>query len=189
MRPSNSTGGSGEAYQRQPVRRLLDGRPYLHCLRVDLSTSVMSAARETEGVPTEESANSNNECEGPLWRLKQRRLQDKSQISVISLPTTGAWPTLFLALSSPERRAVAHLPTGAGKTRIAAHTACYLLNEKDTEGDSLVIWLAATEELCDQAADQLLDAWTYLGRREVICIHRHWGTRSLESTEPAHPGS
>ncbi len=82
------------------------------------------------------------------------------------------------ALSSPERRAVAHLPTGAGKTRIASHTACHLLNEKDTD-DSLVIWLAATEELCEQAADQLVEAWTYLGRRDV-CIHRHWGNRSLD---------
>lgn len=82
------------------------------------------------------------------------------------------------ALSSPERRAVAHLPTGAGKTRIAAHTACHLLNERDTN-DSLVIWLAATEELCEQAAAQLSEAWTHLGRRDA-CIHRHWGSRSLD---------
>lgn len=81
------------------------------------------------------------------------------------------------ALSSPERRAVAHLPTGAGKTRIAAHTACHLLNERDIN-DSLVIWLAATEELCEQAAAQLSEAWTHLGRRDA-CIHRHWGSRSL----------
>ena len=85
---------------------------------------------------------------------------------------------IVCALSSPERRAIAHLPTGAGKTRIAAHTACHLLNEKDTE-DSLVIWLAATEELCEQAADQLSDAWTYLGRRDA-CIHRYWGSWSLD---------
>ena len=82
------------------------------------------------------------------------------------------------ALSSPERRAVAHLPTGAGKTRIAAHTACHLLNERDIN-DSLVIWLAATEELCEQAAAQLSEAWTHLGRRDA-CIHRHWGSRSLD---------
>lgn len=82
------------------------------------------------------------------------------------------------ALSSPERRAVAHLPTGAGKTRIAAHTACHLLNERDTN-DSLVIWLAATEELCEQAAAQLSEAWTHLGQRDA-CIHRHWGNRSLD---------
>ena len=82
------------------------------------------------------------------------------------------------ALSSPERRAVAHLPTGAGKTRIAAHTACHLLNERDTN-DSLVIWLAATEELCEQAAAQLSEALTHLGRRDA-CIHRYWGSRSLD---------
>ena len=85
---------------------------------------------------------------------------------------------IVCALSSPERRAVAHLPTGAGKTRIASHTACHLLNEKDTD-DSLVIWLAATEELCEQAADQLSEAWAYLGRRDAY-IHRHWGSRSLD---------
>ena len=80
--------------------------------------------------------------------------------------------------SSPERRVVAHLPTGAGKTRIAAHTACHLLNEKDAN-DALLIWMASTEELCEQAADQLSHAWTYLGRRDA-CIHRYWGNRSLE---------
>ena len=81
-------------------------------------------------------------------------------------------------LSSPERRAVAHLPTGAGKTRIAAHAASYFLNRTDTD-DSLVIWLAATEELCEQAADELSRAWTYLGLRDVS-VHRHWGNRFLD---------
>ena len=84
---------------------------------------------------------------------------------------------IFSALTSPEGRVVAHLPTGAGKTRIAAHAACRLLNAKDTE-DSLVIWLASTEELCEQAADELAHAWTYLGLREAR-VHRHWGNQSL----------
>ena len=82
------------------------------------------------------------------------------------------------ALSSPERRAVAHLPTGAGKTRIASHAACRLLNETDA-GESLVIWLAATEELCEQAADELAKAWGYLGLRDAT-IHRYWGNRRLD---------
>ena len=85
---------------------------------------------------------------------------------------------ILRALASPERRVVAHLPTGAGKTRIATHTACRLLNEKDTD-DSLVIWLASTEELCEQAADELANAWTYLGLRDAT-IHRYWGNRSLD---------
>ena len=85
---------------------------------------------------------------------------------------------ILSALSSPERRVVAHLPTGAGKTRIAAHVACRLLNDKDLE-DALVIWLASTEELCEQAADTLSEAWAHLGFRD-ICVHRYWGNRSLD---------
>ena len=81
-------------------------------------------------------------------------------------------------LSSTDRRVVAHLPTGAGKTRIAAHAACRLLNDDDRE-KSLVIWLAATEELCEQAADTLSRAWEHLGLRE-IGIHRYWGNRSID---------
>ena len=84
---------------------------------------------------------------------------------------------ILRVLALPERRVVAHLPTGAGKTRIAAHAAAHLLNEKDTD-ESVVIWLASTEELCIQAAEQLACAWTYLGRRNA-CIHRYWGDRQL----------
>ncbi len=85
---------------------------------------------------------------------------------------------IISALSSPGRRAVAHLPTGAGKTRIATHAACYLLN-KEGGSDSLVIWLASTEELCEQAADQLVRGWTYLGLRDAY-VHRHWGSFLLD---------
>ena len=49
---------------------------------------------------------------------------------------------------------VAHMPTGAGKTRVACHTACSLLNRANSES-KIVIWLASTEELCAQAADDL----------------------------------
>jgi len=82
-------------------------------------------------------------------------------------------------LALPERRVVAHLPTGAGKTRIAAHAACRILNDSDT-GRSLVIWLASTEELCEQAAETLAAAWASLGQRE-IAVHRCWGATRLDS--------
>ena len=85
---------------------------------------------------------------------------------------------ILRALSTPERRAVAHLPTGAGKTRIASHAACRLLNETDTDG-FLIIWMASTEELCEQAAEELSMAWSHLGQRDVY-VHRYWGNRSLD---------
>ena len=82
------------------------------------------------------------------------------------------------ALSTPERRTIAHLPTGAGKTRIASHVACHLLNQTDTS-TSLVVWLASTEELCEQAAEELARAWTNLGARDAY-IHRYWGSHILD---------
>ena len=82
------------------------------------------------------------------------------------------------ALSTRERRAVAHLPTGAGKTRIASCAACSFLN-RDDSSDALVIWLASTEELCEQAADELANAWAHLGLREA-CVHRYWGGYFLD---------
>lgn len=85
---------------------------------------------------------------------------------------------IIRALSSPERRAVAHLPTGAGKTRIGTHAACYLLNRNDNS-ESIVIWLASTEELCEQAAEQLARGWMHLGLRDA-CIHRYWGSHLLD---------
>ena len=91
---------------------------------------------------------------------------------------------IVAALSSSQRRAVAHLPTGAGKTRVATHVACHLLNLADSLG-SLLIWLASTGELCEQACEQLSRGWVHLGLRDVH-VHRHWGTglldlRSLQS--------
>ncbi len=77
-----------------------------------------------------------------------------------------------------DRRAVAHLPTGAGKTRVAVHAACHLLNESDADG-SLVIWLAAAEELCEQAAEQLSIGWKHLGLRGAH-VHRYWGAQPLD---------
>ena len=81
-------------------------------------------------------------------------------------------------VSSPEPRIVAHVPTGGGKTRIAAHAACHLLNQRDDDS-ALIIWLAAAEELCEQAAEQLARAWGHLGKRGVV-LHRHWGGSKID---------
>ena len=75
-------------------------------------------------------------------------------------------------------RAVAHLPTGAGKTRIACHAAAALLNHRDAEG-RLVVWLASSEELCEQAAESLAEAWSHLGNRRVE-VHRYWGSVEMD---------
>jgi DNA repair protein RadD len=72
-------------------------------------------------------------------------------------------------------RVVLHMPTGAGKTRMAMHVVCQHLIKNPK---SVVVWLANSEELCDQASDEFVKAWTFLGNR-AINTYRFWGSRTL----------
>ena len=75
------------------------------------------------------------------------------------------------ALGTGGRRVVLHMPTGAGKTRTAMHViANHLLRHEPGK----VIWLAYSEELCEQAASEFEKAWSHLGNREVT-VDRFWG--------------
>ena len=75
------------------------------------------------------------------------------------------------ALQSDERRVLLHMPTGAGKTRTALHIVASELRRREP---TVIMWLAYSEELCDQAATEFESAWSYLGDRTVN-IYRFWG--------------
>lgn len=77
-----------------------------------------------------------------------------------------------------KRRVIAHMPTGAGKTRMACRVAVEMLVSAESE-DSFVVWLASTEELCVQAAEALETAWVHLGDRDVS-FQRFWGDSTLQ---------
>lgn len=79
-------------------------------------------------------------------------------------------------LSDESARVLLHMPTGSGKTRTAMHAVCQHLiqNEK-----SVVLWIANSEELCNQAADEFLSAWRQLGNRETK-LGRFWGSSNLD---------
>ncbi len=81
-------------------------------------------------------------------------------------------------LSSGLRRTVIHMPTGAGKTRVACHAACNLLKQPGGEG-KVVVWMASTEELCEQAASDLTRAWSSLGDRPAR-VHGFWGRSTAD---------
>ena len=58
---------------------------------------------------------------------------------------------LAYLMSEEHPRCLVHMPTGSGKTRTAVKVAVDFYN--DNKG--LVVWLANTEELCEQAAQEL----------------------------------
>lgn len=74
-------------------------------------------------------------------------------------------------LNGDHSRVVLHMPTGAGKTRTAIHILSRFLISREP---GVVIWLAASSELLDQAADAFNAAWPVLGNREVSLV-RFWG--------------
>ena len=68
-------------------------------------------------------------------------------------------------------RALLHMPTGAGKTRTAMNLVADYLREGNMR---VVVWLAHSEELCDQAVREFEKAWQLLGNR-AVAVHRYWG--------------
>lgn len=75
------------------------------------------------------------------------------------------------AIRGGHGRVVLHMPTGAGKTRTAMHIVSRVMTEHEP---AVVVWLAASAELLDQAADAFQDAWSRLGNRPID-IMRFWG--------------
>ncbi len=77
------------------------------------------------------------------------------------------------------RRVLLHMPTGAGKTRTSMNIICdFLRSSIQQRQKKLVVWLADTEELCEQASDEFCKAWHYLGSGEV-CQQRLYGNYDL----------
>ena len=83
-------------------------------------------------------------------------------------------------LSSAPFKVLIHMPTGSGKTRTAMSLVAEHLRRVEP---GLVLWLAASEELCEQAIDEFTAAWGRLGDR-TIDVHRWWGTEYLPSELP-----
>jgi DNA repair protein RadD len=81
-----------------------------------------------------------------------------------------------IALSVHPRRVMLHMPTGSGKTRTAMQLVANHLRQTP---DGTVVWLATSEELCDQAAREFGDAWQCGGDREIKMI-RLWGSHQLQ---------
>ena len=70
-------------------------------------------------------------------------------------------------------RVFLHMPTGAGKTRTAMNVISHLLRDQLGESE-VVVWLAHSEELCEQAAEEFEKAWGILGNRSVS-VYRAFG--------------
>ena len=83
---------------------------------------------------------------------------------------------LLPMLFEDSRKAVLHLPTGVGKTRTAMHVVSRFLLKNNP---SIVVWLASSKELLEQATETFREAWSHLGDRRVE-LGLLQGNRSLD---------
>lgn len=68
-------------------------------------------------------------------------------------------------LKKPIKKVILHMPTGSGKTRTAINLIIDFIKNRSTKKTN-IIWLAHTDELCQQAYDEFKTSWKKLGNRE-----------------------
>ncbi|MDR0535236.1 MAG: DEAD/DEAH box helicase family protein [Puniceicoccales bacterium] len=73
------------------------------------------------------------------------------------------------------RRAIVSLPTGGGKTRVTVEAAVKFVLKPESKNRN-VIWVAQTDELCEQAVQAFRQVWVNFGATGVdLRIARLWG--------------
>lgn len=82
-------------------------------------------------------------------------------------------------MKPPRARMIIQMPTGAGKTRTAMELLTHFLRE--TLPGTTVVWLAHSEELCEQAFQAFREVWQHVGD-SPLTAYRAWGSHQF----PAH---
>ena len=81
-------------------------------------------------------------------------------------------------------RGLLSLPTGAGKTRVTIEALVQSLIVGEVGGP--ILWIAQTEELCEQAVQSWSEVWRGLGPRQRLTISRLWSKFEADEVETGH---
>lgn len=77
-----------------------------------------------------------------------------------------------LLTGTQRRRGLLSLPTGAGKTRVATEALIAAFQEGLIKGP--LLWVAQSDELCEQAVQTWSYVWRALGPQDTLTINRLW---------------
>ena len=73
-------------------------------------------------------------------------------------------------------RFIIQMPTGSGKTRTAMEIVTDFINNSGE--DTTVVWLAHSEELCEQALECFIEIWQHVGKKDLT-VYRCWGADTV----------
>jgi superfamily II DNA or RNA helicase len=79
------------------------------------------------------------------------------------------------------KKAMVELPTGSGKTRVASETVLRLFIEGKLRGP--VLWIAQSQELCEQAVQTWGLVWRGLGDERPLTIGRLWESNTVHEPD------
>lgn len=82
-------------------------------------------------------------------------------------------------------RGMVSLPTGAGKTRVAVEALVNGLRDGDIDVSKPLVWIAQTDELCEQAAESWTYVWRAIGPQIPMRLGRLWASNEV----PEEPGA
>lgn len=99
----------------------------------------------------------------------QRRVSSKLQDKILSPDDSGR-----------ARKVMIDMPTGVGKTRVAVQSILELFTRRELHGP--VLWIAESQELCEQAVQTWRFVWRGLLDIEPLTVSRLWGSNTV--TEP-----
>lgn len=104
----------------------------------------------------------------------------------------------IIPLIDSHARGMLSLPTGSGKTRVAVQAISQWIRERYTEGTTtpsdrmsirmpVFLWIAQSDELCEQAVQTFEEVWRSQGSQETLQISRLWSTNEAsEYTDGPH---
>jgi len=110
---------------------------------------------------------------GPVPLPRLHPYQEKASAAMRELIQAGG-----------DRRGLLSLPTGAGKTRVAVQTLVDSI--RDEAIGSPVLWIAQSDELCEQAVESWAEVWHALGPPEPLRISRLWNVNTAEAATEGH---
>ncbi len=79
------------------------------------------------------------------------------------------------------QKAMVELPTGAGKTRVVTETVLQMFIDGELTGP--VLWIAQSQELCEQAVQTWSEVWRGLGDERPLTIGRLWESNSIHKPD------